>query len=326
MKEVVASAPCKTILFGEHAVVYGYPAIATAINLRVRTKIRKVNGELIIHSRDLKVTWKRKQSVPKEFLPIYKVIEDISDLIDQKPLNGMHIEIFSDVPPSCGLGTSAATAVSVITAMLEFLEINYDKNFINKLAFNAEKISHGTPSGIDNTVATFGGLIRYVKSNSGPNIERSKYTPEFTLILADSGLPRSTKHAVKNVAILREHFPRVIEDIFSIMGKISDEAWTLLSKAGENLKTIGYLMNINHGLLDAIGVNLPELETLVNIARKNGALGAKITGAGLGGFIIALAESAAVHKICSAIKNYARLVLIAKPDSKGCLVESKVKN
>lgn len=325
MKEVVASAPCKTILFGEHAVVYGYPAIATAINLRVRTKIRKISGELIIHSRDLKVTWKRNQSVPKEFLPICKVIEEISDLIDQKPLNGMHIEIFSDVPPSCGLGTSAATAVSVITAMLEFLEINYDKNFINKLAFEAEKISHGTPSGIDNTVATFGGLIRYVKSNSGPNIERSKYTPEFTLILADSGLPRSTKHAVKNVAILREHFPRVIDDIFSIMGKISDEAWTLLSKAGENLRTIGHLMNINHGLLDAIGVNLPELETLVNIARKNGALGAKITGAGLGGFIIALAESAAVHKIHSAIKNYARLVLIAKPDNMGCIVESKVK-
>lgn len=301
---IVSEAPGKVILFGEHSVVYGYPALAAAISLKTRAVLTETGSRVsVVKSIPLSSTWQLDEEASNDMKPIKRIIELLSEEFDKNLKSGIEITIESEIKPGSGLGSSASVAVAVTGAIIRYLGLDLDLDFVNKIAYEAEKIAHGTPSGIDNTIATYGGLLKFIKKESGPVVEKVSVDKNFPILLVDTGLGRSTRVAVANVRKLFERYREITEHIFRTIGEIAESVWREISSGRIDFKTIGDLMNINHGLLNAIGVSNSKIEEIINIARKNGALGAKITGAGLGGYVVILPPEDKISTLYKILKD-----------------------
>lgn len=193
------------------------------------------------------------------------------------------IQITSTIPPSSGLGSSAAVSAAVIRAFSAFLGKRLSDAQVSALTFEVEKIHHGTPSGIDNSVVVYQAPVFY---QQGSPIEFFTIASPFELLIADSGLPGQTRQAVEKVRARWQADPGDCEDIFSRIGEISRSARELLQSG--SLDNLGPLMSQNQALLRELGVSTPELDSLIETALEAGALGAKLSGGGLGGHIIVL--------------------------------------
>jgi mevalonate kinase len=201
------------------------------------------------------------------------------------------------IPIAVGLGSSAAVCVATAAAVGELFNGNLTKEEIATLSFEGEKIIHGTPSGVDNNVATFGGIMRYER---GKSFERLKMDSTLPFIIGNTRFKRSTRDQVENVKMLKDRNPEFFDPIIDVMGNISRVGLDAL--LNHDLPKLGDLMNINHGLLSALGVSTGDLDRLVHAARRTGALGAKLTGAGGGGCMIALAEEQNLSNVEKAIQ------------------------
>ncbi len=316
MKVGIGSAPGKIILAGEHSVVYGLPAIAVAISLRCRVESRKIAEGVTIDAKDLKTvsnyTFDQLKSMDTNLadgtdsiaLLIYKLLPDKT--------RGVHLEIQSDIPISAGLGSSAAIAVSTIASMMDLFGLDLSKSQISELAFESEKIIHGKPSGIDNSIATYGGLLVFKDSS----IVLKELAQSFSLLIANSRVERDTKKLVSGVADLKSKIPDLINPTLKLMGKLSLEA--IKSIEENNIDKLGQLMNINQGYLDSIGVGHEFLSRLIWVSRENGALGAKLTGAGGGGCMVALVHNdQEAMKIGEKLKSLGADVYIASMSAEG---------
>ncbi len=297
---VLASAPAKIILFGEHSVVYGKPAIAAAINLRtyVRAEFND-SGRIKIEARDIKtpglivsfseneIYFESDYGKAAEVLSyVRQAIELVKEEADKNGA-GITVSITSQIPVGAGLGSSAAVAVATIGAVSKLLGLELTNEEIGKLGHRVELLVQGASSGIDPTVSTIGGFIHYERGNF-------EYLPfvDLPVVVGYTGSSGSTKELVAMVRETYEEMPEIVEPILLAMGKVVEKAReTLLSgvEGEKKLLRLGELMNINHGLLDALGVSTKKLSELVYAARTAGALGAKITGAGGGGCMYALA-------------------------------------
>ncbi|HDD63990.1 MAG: mevalonate kinase [Thermoprotei archaeon] len=327
---VKASAPGKVIISGEHFVVEGQPAIAAAINLRAKVSVSPTSEKTIelfsknynlgvkLHDLEIISTIGSRELCVKIFKPSIFLIKKLCDLSGEK-YGGFKITIDSKVPPGSGMGSSAATSVAFTAALAKFLNLQLSKNEINSIAYEAEKIVHGKPSGIDNTVSTFGGIIAYRKGEGF--IRLKPKISEAYFVLADSGIERVTGDVVRNVLKLKERFPKIFDPIYHAAGRLAIR--TALAIEEGDLEKLGQLMNINHGLLSAIGVSNLVLENLVYTARKNGALGAKITGAGAGGFIMALCDNSSLTNVKKALRAISRRVYVVKISKPGVLVRKE---
>jgi len=210
---------------------------------------------------------------------------------------GLDIRVASRIPIAMGLGSSAAFAVAVIRALDAYLGLGQDDAEIDALAFRCEELTHGTPSGVDNHLATFGQAVRFRRGERVRPLELSAMPP---LVVAASGIRGITREQVAGVRARYERSQSLYEGIFDEMGRIAgDGAQALIQGDYERL---GELMNVGHGLLNAIGVSHPDLEKMVSIARQSGALGAKLTGAGGGGSIVALCPGK-VREVSSALRD-----------------------
>jgi len=325
--EVTASAPAKVILFGEHFVVYGKPAIVMAINKRVYVKAKPRNDRKIyINSLNLnasgffengKFTPETGGSKAKAKLePVKAVVEKIFQLVEGK--SGLEIEIDSKIPVAAGLGSSAAVAAATAKAISALFGVEIEKDEIFKIAYEAEKLVHGTPSGIDPAIATYGGTIIFQK-NMG--IKPFTVKCEIPLVIGDTGLKRSTGELVAKVRMNKEKYPSIMNPIIEAGGEIVERARKALEK-GE-LEVLGELMNITHSLLSAVGVSHELLDKLVAAARRAGAYGAKLTGAGGGGCMIALANREMLERVASAIRDAGGTAFIAEKSNEGVRIESK---
>ena len=319
MEQITASAPAKIILFGEHSVVYGYPAIATAINLRAFVTASSSQNDFRISSTQLPSVYKvpfmnsfSDDKVPPQVKPIIYAILVTQDYLDKHTPLKIHIN--SQIPMGAGLGSSAAVNVATVAAVSNYYGASLDKSTISELAFEAEKIVHGTPSGIDNTIATFGGLIYYQKGK----IEQIKSTKEFSLVIGNTLISRQTKVLVAKVRSLKELLPSVVVKIFSSIGDIVELAREELITG--NIEKLGHLININHGLLESIGVSHRKLSELVHAALSAGALGAKLTGAGGGGCMFALVRKENLSHVADAIKKAGGAPIITSTTLDGVLV------
>lgn len=314
----VASAPGKVILVGEHFVVENEPAIAVAINLRARVRATKVEGEGVeVRSRELGLAQVFRGDEPRSspLYPVYFAAKVTMEYIGvESPLR---VEVFSDIPPASGMGSSAAVAVATVAAVAKALRVKLVEDEISRLAYRAEEIVHGKPSGIDNTISTYGGAIAYRKTEGFLRLE-ADFSP-VRLVLADSGLPRSTGEMVARVRRLKAKYPRVFEPLYHAAGRLAIEAGKAI-EAG-NFRALGELMNVNHGLLSAIGVSNEVLERLVYRAREAGALGAKITGAGGGGFIVALCEKGSEERVAKALREVSSRVFVVDVSGEGVRYE-----
>jgi mevalonate kinase len=323
---VVASAPAKIILLGEHFVVYGEPAIVLAIDRRAYVKAEnRTDKRLRIHSTNLNLTgffdgeaFKAEQGDEREarlkFEPIKKAVDKILEKHGQSV--GLNIEISSTVPVAAGLGSSAAVVAATTMAIGALLGVQVSKEDVFRVTYEAEKVVHGTPSGIDPAVSTFGGALLFQMDTGFKPLEAKTDIP---LVIGDTGIQRSTRVQVEKVRNLKDKYPQVMEPM---MGAAREIALKAIDALRENdLETLGELMNINHALLYGIGVSDESLEWLINAARKAGALGAKLTGAGGGGCMIALSKNESLEKVSEAIQRAGGRPFIAKKTDEGVRIE-----
>ena len=211
----------------------------------------------------------------------------------------MKIEIFPHIPRAAGLGGSAALAVAIVRALSIHYNLNLNNEQISQLAYESELIAHGSASGIDNTLATYGKFSMFQRGDK-PLLEEIKIQKPIQMVIGFSGIESLTAGMVAKVKAAREENPSLYDNIFKEIDNLVLKAKAAIETY--DLESLGNLMNMNQGLLNAMQVSSPELEEIIAVARKNGALGAKLTGAGGGGAILALCPENA-EKVVFAIKK-----------------------
>jgi hydroxymethylglutaryl-CoA reductase len=274
----------KIILLGEHAVVYGSHAIAAPVPLAMQAKVTDSNKEGI-HL--LIPRWGVEERLYRGVKHKYSIFQSLDLILNELDLHdrNMQIEVFPHVPRAMGLGGSAALAVAIIRALSEQYKINLSDERIADLSYKSENIVHGTASGIDNTLATYGRFIRF-KKGTPPQLTNIEVKEPIRVVIGLTWVESLTAKMVARVNKAWEGNKKLYNHIFRQIDELVLEAGEAI-KTG-NLEQLGELMNINQGYLNALQVSGREIEEIIDIARTNGALGAKLTGGGGGGAIIAL--------------------------------------
>jgi mevalonate kinase len=297
-----ATAPGKAILLGEHAVVYGYPAIAVpVVAVEARATVWPAAGPFEIRSRlpagdettDVVVT----VGVSPDEDPLLTAARAAAERAGLNPdrLPEWLVELASTVPMGAGLGSSAAVAVAIVRAVSAAAGAELDDYEVAELAFLAEQRTHGTPSGIDNTVVAYQRPVRF----SAGVAEPLAVAQPFTLLVADSGEQGPTAEMVAAVRSRRQQRPQTYRVWFEQVAGLVEKASTAMAR-GE-LAPLGWAMNTNHLILQALRVSTPRLDALVAAARVAGALGAKLSGAGGGGIVVALVDQDSVDAVAEAM-------------------------
>jgi mevalonate kinase len=305
---VKASAPGKIILFGEHAVVYGRPALAipvTQIHADVEI-LDSARAGIWIHAPDVNLH-AELNTLPSDH-PLASVIHNFLFLFRVTPFPNLEVNISSTIPVASGLGSGAAVTVALTRALAAHLARPMPDEEINAFAYEIEKLHHGTPSGIDNTVITYAMPVYFVK---GQTIEMFKVGTPFTIVIGDTGISAPTKESVGDVRKLWEAHKPKWENIFDKVGQITEQARKNIESGKWEL--LGKLMDQNHTLLQEMTVSSPELDRLVLAARGAGALGAKLSGGGRGGNMIALVNVNLAESVARSIREAgARHVIITQ--------------
>jgi mevalonate kinase len=296
----ICTAPGKIYLFGEHAVVYGEPAIACAVDIRTSVKVKISSGISI--SSDLGTT-----GLDFEMHPY------VSAAIKKMDSPKISIEISSHIPVGSGLGSSAAVTVATLAAINIECDMGYEKNKIAQIAHEIEKEAQGAASPTDTFVSTFGGVIEIPSRKKLALLDCG-------IVIGNTGKgasPKKTAKLVRKVAALKEEYPDIIDPIIKTLGSFAKHGEIMVTQ--KNYPALGKLMNINHGLLDALGVCTMELSALVYAARNAGAYGAKLTGAGGGGCMLALTDSQ--EEVANAIEKAGGKAIITTFTREGVLQE-----
>ncbi|MDD3493312.1 MAG: mevalonate kinase [Candidatus Thermoplasmatota archaeon] len=282
----------KVILFNEHFVVYGLPAIASAIGNKTVARVKpSPSGLVLLDERNATPGYKSEKKTQQQ--------ESLQNIFRAMNVDGnLEIWLGGDLRAASGVGASAASCAAIARAIADEYGLDYRDEAINRVAYEGEKGYHGTPSGLDNTVATYGGLVWF---QSG-EMERLRVPEPVEIVMGNTGVVANTKKAVAGVRERREQNREQYDRIFG-------QAHQLVQQARDDLvngrwEKVGEHMNDNHALLQQIGVSSPELDMLVDIARREGAYGAKLTGGGLGGYMVALTPGKPLQeRVARAIKN-----------------------
>ena len=267
---VRSAAPGKVILLGEHAVVYGRTALAASIDRFVEVSIAHGASAHLVGAR---------HAVP------VPALERAAELTGLDPAS-ITATAAADLPVGVGLGSSAALSVALIRALAKFAGQSLSDAVVCARAFEIEKIFHGFPSGIDNTVVTYGGLIAFRRDDAVKPLATARPMP---LVVALGRAARETQRAVRSLRERWEISPALYEPLFDQIDGLVTEAERTIG-AGD-LPTLGALMNANHSLLQRLGISTEELDEMAVLGRRSGALGAKLTGGGGGGAVICLCDS-----------------------------------
>jgi hydroxymethylglutaryl-CoA reductase len=278
----------KIILLGEHAVVHGRHAIACPVPLTIRAIVEDGDRgvELLIPRWGVEYQLAKPIEQRRSFERAAGAILDKLGLASR----AMRIEVFPDVPRGMGLGGSAALAVAIVRALDLHFKLGLSDAQVNDLAYLSEQNAHGQPSGIDNTLATYGKPLVY-RRGTPPMVELLNIPEPLSIVVGMTHTEGLTARTVANVADARQRNPRLYEKIFDDIDALVLQAVSAIQD--NDVTTLGDLMNINQGLLNALQVSTPELERLIDAARDAGATGAKLTGGGGGGAMIALCKNAA---------------------------------
>ncbi len=294
----IASAPGKIILFGEHAVVYGRPALAvpvTQVHVDVEVSDSARSG-IWIEAPAVGLN-AELNTLPSNH-PLAAAINGLFSLARVSPFPNLDLKIASTIPVASGLGSGAAVTVALTRALSDHLSCSMTDKEVNAFAYEIEKLHHGTPSGIDNTVVTYAKPVYFVKDQP---IETFTVGRPFTLVIGDTGLPAPTKESVADVRRLFEADEKSWDNLFDEVGDISLAARRVIEEGW--IEMLGALMDENHALLQRLTVSSPELDRLVEAARQAGALGAKLSGGGRGGNMIALVEPEQAQTVVLALKE-----------------------
>jgi len=273
----------KAILLNEHFVVYGIPSIVSAIGKYTISKIEDFSQSGWKINDNRKATPKYKEDkIEQQKDSINRMLKKLDIDLSKK---GIEITLEGSLYCASGVGASAASCVAIARAISDHFNLNLSDEEINEIAYEGEKGYHGNPSGIDNTASTYGCLIWFERAENSRMDKITIPTP-IEIVLGNTGKVANTSAAVQGVRERKENNPTKYNEIFNRAENIAYLARNAL--LNEDHIELGKLMNENHKLLQQIEVSSRELDFLVKLARDQGALGAKLTGGGLGGNIIAL--------------------------------------
>ncbi len=305
----------KIILFGEHAVVYGQPAIAIPVtevqaNVTVRALPGRNGNEIHIVARDIGIDgwWKELPSNS----PLAATFALIKNHFKLDHLPAMEVNISSTIPLAAGMGSGAAITTAVFRAVTSFLGLKLDNTQLSGLVFEIERLYHGHPSGIDNTVIAQERPVYFIKGHPFKLISVGR---QMIFLIAVSSKASRTIEVVEEVKNHLQRSPERIRSILESIGEITRHAKDLLSEG--DTEGLGRLMDQNQVLLQELGVSSNELDDLITAARMSGAKGAKLSGAGKGGNIIALCDEPHERKIRAALAD-AGAVSVIKTILKVC--------
>ena len=313
----IVTAPGKLILCGEHAVVYGRPAIALPLT-QLCARVEVVDGPsgsgIVFDAPNVQRRWTLAEE-PDD--PASELVEHLLDHIgggyNVRNIDAQ-ITITSDIPIAGGLGSGAAVATALLRAVSTHLACNLSREEVSKLVYESERRFHGTPSGIDNTVIAYEQPIWFCRSsdyspwqNVAPSLKRSTHptiepviiAKPLTLLIGDTGIRSETRLPVDEVRQQRDRQVLHYESLFDAVGAVTKYIRTALTDG--DLAALGLLLNNNHLLLQQIGVSSTELDQLVDAALDADALGAKLSGAGWGGVMLALVEAPQVKRVSKAL-------------------------
>ncbi len=293
-----ASAPGKIILFGEHAVVYGQPALAVPVTQvqATATVERSSRAGIWIDAPDVGLAGELSHLPPDD--PLAAAVRLVLQTLTVSSPPDLKINIRSSIPVASGLGSGAAVSVALVRALSAQLGQPLPDETVSALAYEVEKLHHGTPSGIDNTVITYARPVFFVR---GQPVETFQVGHSFTLVIGDTGVASVTRSAVGDVRSLWLADSQRWERVFDRVGAIVREARQAIAEG--RVEALGPLMDANHALLQEMTISSPELDRLVAAARKAGAPGAKLSGGGRGGNMIALASPGTDKTIAAALEK-----------------------
>ncbi len=304
-----ASACGKVILFGEHAVVYGQPALAAGIarGVVVRSASPAARLGLRLHTPGGEVVEASRGGAGRLSEALTRLAESLEAEVGALP--PLTLEVESALPPGAGLGSSAALAVAVARALLGGAGCGVGEAGMAQVlraATAAESVFHGNPSGVDHTTAAYGGVLRFVRG-AAPEVLTG--LPPLRLVVAQVEPGADTGAMVAGVRALRERSPARVDALLREAGALTDAGLDALRQG--DLEGVGLLMNLAQGLLHALGVSTEALDRGCHRARAAGALGAKLTGAGGGGCLVALVREREEAAVIEALRDAGALLVLS---------------
>lgn len=295
---MIFSAPAKIILFGEHAVVYNQPAIAVPVaSLSAQAVIHPApEGEgLCIEAKDLNMLFPISLASDMVDNALTLTAQKVLSTLNINPPDAV-IQLTSNIPMASGLGSGAAVSTAIARAIIHASGKTLSTTELNHIIYEVEKLYHGTPSGVDNTVIVYETPVYFIRNQP---LQHLKLNTPITLLIGDTGKASLTKIAVGDVRTLYEREPVRVHMLFEQIGDIVRNAHTALQVG--DIINLGHLMNENHYCLQQLTVSSKELDKLVDAALHAGALGAKLSGGGRGGNMIALTTPERAPHIRSAL-------------------------
>lgn len=308
----IGTSHAKIILMGEHSVVYGQPAIALplpSVQLSVTLSSRQDN-QRIIKSRYYHGSL---ENLPSSMIGIKKLIDTLSARFNDQEI-GWDLKIESQLPAERGMGSSAASAIAIIRAFFDYYDEPLDRTLLLQLADVEEQITHRSPSGLDAATVSSDKPLFYVKGRIGVPIEMNL---DASLVIADTGKKGATKEAILAVKDELKNNNEKAEEHIKHLGELVNQTKDYLAQ--NDIVKLGDALNFAQTDLAALNVSDPSLDHLIHVARDNGALGAKLTGGGRGGCMIALMQTAmGARRLASILKeNGAHDIWLQPLDKRG---------
>ena len=337
MNNIASTSPGKTILFGEHFVVYGYSSLIFAINKKLKIRITFENSyknKIRIFSNlgfdaeidNSKITVSNNLSTNHTIVKnIDKIIghlmsankENIHNIIDNQDLT---IYINSEIPIGGGLGSSSAFCVSVIGAFYYGLNKKIDKKFICEKSIEAERIINQNTSGVDCSICTFGGLGVYNRISGFKKLRIDIHDLPFLII--DSGISHDTIEMISKVKKIKDNDHKLFSLLCNEYERIYNHS--INSLKSKNLEKVGVLMNENHSILKKLSISNSIIDKIVNICQAGGTFGTKITGSGGGGCVLSLIdknEQTLVYRLLKSLDELKLNYFFVSPESDGFKLE-----
>jgi len=324
-----ASAPSQAFLLGEHAVLYRQPALAASINVRSRASAELTSTSRVIEIEStafeggLRARLAEGASLveARGHPALEPLARGLAGFFERHASGdvGLKIRIDSDVPVNSGMASSASVSAAVVAAVSGALGLNLSREEILEETYSFETIIHGRASKTGPACAVFGGIIWIEWRDGGMVTEPLPEVPGLSFVMGLTGEPSRTREMIERVSRLADQVPGPHAKIVSAIGDLVRSGRGALESG--DAEALGRLMNVNHGLLAALGVSTPELDRIVWAARSAGALGSKLSGAGGGGCAVSLCERGGAERVAFAIEESGYRSLLAPLARDGVLIE-----